>query len=63
MLTEHDNHALHLREIETLARDFAPPECACATWRALYSGLRKFADDLVDHVSLENDTLFPRFIS
>jgi len=43
--------------------DYAPPEGACPTWRALYSGLRKFTDDLMDHVSLENNTLFPRFKS
>ena len=40
---------------------FAPPEGACATWRALYTGLDKFAADLVDHIHIENNVLFPRF--
>ena len=27
----------------------------------LYAGLAKFADDLAEHLALENDVLFPRF--
>jgi regulator of cell morphogenesis and NO signaling len=38
------------------------PEGACGSWRALYAGLRKFADDLVDHIHIEINILFPRFM-
>jgi regulator of cell morphogenesis and NO signaling len=34
---------------------------ACRSWTALYTGLRKFADDLVEHIRLENEVLFPRY--
>ena len=31
-------------------------------WRALYAGLRKFADDVVEHIHTENNAHFPRFM-
>lgn len=61
MMAEHDDHGTNLRALEALTSDFTPPEGACTTWRALYTGLRKFADDLVEHISIENNILFPRF--
>lgn len=61
MTSEHDDHASHLRELERLTGDFTPPAEACNTWRALYAGGRKFADDLVAHIHTENNILFPRF--
>ncbi len=61
MLAEHEDHGNYLRELERLTGDFTPPEEACSTWRALYSGGRKFADDLVEHIHTENNILFPRF--
>jgi regulator of cell morphogenesis and NO signaling len=61
MLAEHDDHAVHLRDLEVLTTDFTPPAGACTTWRALYTGLRAFADDLGSHIHTENNILFPRF--
>lgn len=61
MRAEHDGHGERLREVERLARDGTPPEGACATWRALYTGVRKLADDLMEHIHLENNVLFPRY--
>ena len=61
MMAEHDDHGAHLRALESLAHGFAPPADACNTWRALYAGCAKFADDLVAHIHTENNILFPRF--
>ncbi len=61
MLAGHEDHGAHLRALQALAGDFTPPEGACTTWRALYTGLREFADDLVEHISIENNALFLRF--
>jgi hypothetical protein len=36
---------------------------ACTTWRAIYTGARKFADDLMEHIHTENKQLFPLFVS
>lgn len=61
MLAEHDNHGGHLRRLESMTNDFSVPEDACPTWRALYAGTKKLADDLVAHIHIENNVLFPRF--
>lgn len=61
MLAEHDDHGVHLRELEALTGDFVAPDDACPTWRALYVGAKKLADDLMEHIHTENNVLFPRF--
>lgn len=61
MLAEHDDHGAHLRCLEALTHDFTVPDDACPTWRALCIGAKKLAADLMDHIHLENNVLFPRF--
>ncbi|MCL4186815.1 MAG: iron-sulfur cluster repair di-iron protein [Rhodobacteraceae bacterium] len=61
MRHEHDSHAEQLRALEHLTNGFVPPAGACRSWQALYAGLEKFASDLVRHMHLENEVLFPRF--
>ncbi len=61
MRHEHDDHGEHLRALEALTNGGVPPAGACNTWRALYAGTRKFTDDLMEHIHLENNVLFPRF--
>jgi regulator of cell morphogenesis and NO signaling len=61
MLAEHDDHGENLRVLEALTNDFTPPPEACTTWRALYAGARKLADDVMEHIHTENNILFPRF--
>lgn len=62
MMAEHEEHGSHLEELRTLTQDFRVPADGCATWRALYSGIGKFADDLMEHIDIENSILFPRFL-
>ncbi len=59
MRDEHDDHAARLNQLAELTRGHQPPDDACGTWRALYAGTAKFADDLREHIRLENDMLFP----
>lgn len=61
MLAEHDEHGTNLRRLESLTSDFTVPQDACPTWRALYVGAKKLADDLTQHIHTENNVLFPRF--
>ena len=61
MRHEHDQNGEEMRSIEGLAHNFEAAEEACNSWRALYSGLDKFAADLAEHIHLENSVLFPRF--
>ena len=61
MRADHDDHAENIALIRRLTCDLTPPEHACGSWRSLYGGLTTLFDDLVAHIALENDVLFPRF--
>jgi regulator of cell morphogenesis and NO signaling len=61
MRHDHDGHADQLRGIEHITHGLTPPDGACGSWVRLYAGVEKFAEDLVNHMHLENDILFPRF--
>lgn len=60
MEDEHDSHGVHLERIRTLAHNFDIPAHACATWSALYRGLAHVEAELMQHIHLENNVLFPR---
>lgn len=60
MEQEHEDHGRNLEVLRQLTAGFnAPPE-ACATWKALYLRLDRLADELMEHIHLENNILFPR---
>ncbi|WP_374364327.1 iron-sulfur cluster repair protein YtfE [Piscinibacter sp.] len=61
MRHEHNDHGEALEHIARLTNDITPPPGACNTWRALYSGLAQLRDDLINHIHLENNVLFPQF--
>lgn len=61
MMAEHEVQGADLRGLAVFTNDFCVPEDACTTWRALYLGARKFSGDLMEHIHLENNVLFPRF--
>ncbi|WP_323037778.1 iron-sulfur cluster repair di-iron protein [Pararhodobacter sp.] len=61
MRHEHDEATELLVKIEHVTNGLTLPAGACGSWTALYTGVRKFADDLVAHIHLENTVLFPRF--
>jgi regulator of cell morphogenesis and NO signaling len=57
---EHRDHGANLARIRELAGDFTPPEAACTSWRALYLRLHALEGELMEHIHLENNVLFPR---
>lgn len=61
MRAEHVDHGTMLERLEALTNDATPPYGACTTWRALYAGVAKFRDDLINHIHLENNILFAQF--
>jgi len=61
MRTEHISHGEALDRLNALTNDATPPVGACNTWRALYTGIAQFNDDLINHIHLENNVLFPAF--
>jgi regulator of cell morphogenesis and NO signaling len=61
MRHDHDDHGAHMRHLEDMTNGFAPPEGACRSWQALYVGTAKLTNDLMEHIHLENNVLFPRY--
>lgn len=61
MRHEHDEAGEDLKAIADLTNELTLPAEACNTWRALYAGLAKFAEDLTEHIHIENNILFPKF--
>ncbi len=61
MRHEHNDHGEALEHLAQLTNDITPPMGACNTWRALYTGLAQLREDLINHIHLENNLLFPRF--
>lgn len=57
---EHRDHAANLARIRELTHDLVPPEEACTSWRALYLRLNALEAELMEHIHLENNVLFPR---
>ncbi|WP_339930242.1 iron-sulfur cluster repair di-iron protein [uncultured Brevundimonas sp.] len=62
MMQEHVELGEQLAFMADLTDDFTPPEGACNTWRALYAACSKLDTDLREHVHLENNILFQRFL-
>ncbi len=63
METEHEEHREMLRKIREITRELYVPDHACATWRALYDGLETMEAELMQHIHLENNILFPRALA
>lgn len=62
MLREHDSAGNELAIIQQLTEDYTPPKGACATHKVSYGQLKEYADDLMRHIHLENNILFPKAI-
>lgn len=57
---DHDGQQSALNRIAAITHGFRLPRNACASWRRLYAGLGKLAEDLDEHRYLEDEVLFPR---
>jgi regulator of cell morphogenesis and NO signaling len=61
MRHEHINHGAQLEKLAKLTTQHQPPSGACNTWQALYAGTARLNEDLIEHIHLENNYLFPQF--
>lgn len=63
MEMEHDEAGQDVEVLKSITNNLTPPDDACFSWRALYTGIDAFIDDLMHHIHLENNILFPRVLS
>lgn len=62
MELEHTSAGDALYQIRELSNNYAHPDDACNTFKALYAELKEFEEDLHKHIHLENNILFPKSI-
>lgn len=63
MLIEHEEVMELLKELRERAKDFTVPADASASYRELFEGLEALEKDLIEHIELEDEALFPRALS
>jgi len=63
MMFEHESAGEILAELVAATHDFEVPRDACTSFHALYAALGDLRRDLLVHISLENNVLFPRALA
>lgn len=62
MMLEHDTTGEAWQHITELTNNFTTPEDGCASYKLMNQQLRQFFLDLKEHISLENNLIFPGFL-
>ncbi|MDQ0230029.1 iron-sulfur cluster repair di-iron protein [Metabacillus malikii] len=62
LVDEHDAAGEILKQIREVTHDYELPEDACGTFRLVYQRLELLENDMFQHIHLENNILFPRYI-
>ena len=64
-IMDHENESLNrlLGQMRLLTAYYTPPKNACTSHRVIFSKLNEIDSDLVQHLYLESDVLFPRAIA
>lgn len=63
MLQEHDVAGDMVHDILAITHNLTVPAEACTTWQVLYRDLNVFITELMDHINVENQVLFPRALA
>lgn len=63
MHEEHKSLEASLFKLRELTNNYTPPAAACTSHRLSFSLLKELDDDLVQHLYLENDILFPKALA
>lgn len=62
MLLEHETTGEDLAKMSELTENYSIPDYACNTYKVTFNKLKDFQDDLLRHVHLENNILFPKAV-
>jgi regulator of cell morphogenesis and NO signaling len=60
MENEHEHHGELLKLMRSLTNHYTPPFKTCPTLHLMYKLLEEFDEDLMQHIHLENNILFPK---
>lgn len=57
---EHEEAGDHMHRLREITSNYTIPSDACLTYTVFFKKLKEFEDDLMIHIHLENNILFPR---
>jgi regulator of cell morphogenesis and NO signaling len=57
---EHEDAGRLIKQIRSLTGNYTPPLHACPSFQLAWKLLKEFDEDLMQHIHLENNILFPR---
>lgn len=63
MQKEHEKTGANLHHLRSITKNYHPPVNACLTHKVTFSKLKELDDDLVQHIHLESNILFPKAIA
>lgn len=63
MLKEHESTGSNLHRLRTITNNYTAPENACLAHKVTFSKLNELDNDLVQHIHLESNILFPKAIA
>ena len=62
MLKEHETTGSNLHRLRTITNDYSAPANSCITHKITFAKLKELDKDLVQHIHLESNILFPKAI-
>src|SRR3546814_14115440 len=62
MESEHDSAGDELKALRKLTRNYELPADACNSYTYLFDKIKEFENDLFQHIHLENNILFPKYL-
>jgi len=62
MLKEHETTGSSLHRLRTITNNYTPPANTCITHKITFAKLKELDTDLVQHIHLESNILFPKAI-
>jgi regulator of cell morphogenesis and NO signaling len=63
MIDDHHEAAAHVKAIEKLTDSYQTPADGCESYRLYFHKLKEFDEDLLQHLHLENNILFPKAVA
>ena len=62
MQNEHRDVVKQLEFFRRLTNDYRLPEDGCISYKSLFAKMKEFENEMIQHIQLENNFLFPRAI-
>ena len=63
MLKEHETTGANLHRLRTITNNYLPPKDSCISHKVTFAKLNELDKDLVQHIHLESNILFPKAIA